>query len=44
MERVEKELFEIEYGRDKKYRAKIKVEAYKNGTKWYEIQKIIAEK
>lgn len=29
---------------NKKYRAKIKVETYKNGTKWYEIQKIIAEK
>ena len=29
---------------NKKYRVKIKVETYKNGTKWYEIQKIIAEK
>lgn len=29
---------------NKKYRAKIKVGTYKNGTKWYEIQKIIAEK
>lgn len=29
---------------NKKYRAKIKVVTYKNGTKWYEIQKIIAEK
>lgn len=29
---------------NKKYRAKIKVGTYKNRTKWYEIQKIIAEK
>lgn len=26
MERVEKELFEIEYGRDKKYCSRIKIE------------------
>ena len=29
---------------NKIYRAKIKVGTYKNRTKWYEIQKIIAEK
>ena len=29
---------------NKKYLAKIKVGAYKSGTKWYEIEKIISEK
>lgn len=29
---------------NKKYRAKVKVGTYKSGTKWYEIEKIIAEK